>query len=144
MSDAIPITTGKTQVTDWPTVTVGGRSITLRYSFAAGVQLGKWGTSVARGASLFELCAAMAGNFDQDGKWRSIGYPRALDLADEVLDDEVPVLMEATKTALKKVFPGLTFTSEPGAIDQTTNQKNPETTKTDTSSSGPSGDQAPA
>lgn len=140
MGDIAAITTP--QAVDWPKVMVGGRSITLRYSFAAGVQLSAWGKSVIDGtASVYEIGAAMAGNFDDAGKWRSIGYPRAIDFADEVQEAEAVPLMEAAREALKKAFPGVTF-SDPGAAKlQTTD---PATPKKEPSDSGPSPDPPPA
>lgn len=132
-----------TQAVEWPKVTVGGRSITLRYSFAAGVILGRWGKSLFAGnATNVDLAAAMAGSFDEHGKWHSIGYERSIDLADEVLDAEAGPLMEGVSEALKKAFPGVTFQSEPGAMNAEI-QTNPEKTdqRNDTSASGPSPDQ---
>jgi len=92
------------QVIDWPQITVGGRSYMLRLSYAASYQLTSWGVTVNT-ANMIQLAAAMAGNFDKDGKWHSAGFKNPLDLADAMeRTDEAP-LIAAVEDAIKKAFP---------------------------------------
>ncbi len=118
----------KPQAIDWPEITVGGAKYTLRVSYASSYQLTLWGKNLAS-ATAVELAAAMAGRFDDSGKWRSAGFERAVDLADLMEPgDETPVIAGCTD-AIKKAYPEAEVTAQP--VPVTTAQ-----TPTDSSSSG--------
>jgi hypothetical protein len=94
------------QAIDWPSITVGGQSFTLRYSYAANYQLARWGRTLADANSI-ELAASMAGTFDSTGRWRSAGFERALDLADMLDPSDEPLIIVAVTDAIKKAYPEL-------------------------------------
>jgi hypothetical protein len=124
----------------WPEITVGGRKFTLRFSYAAQYQLTRWGRTLTStmpdSATWLEIAAASAGSFDASGKWTSEGFARALDFADLMEPgDEMP-LMEAVTAALKKASPKPEVSAQP--VPES------ETTKNDSSTSGPSALQAAA
>ena len=89
---------------EWPTVVLAcKRSFTFRLSYSANYQLARWGKNIGDATSI-ELAAAMAGEF-VEGKWRSAGFERAIDLADIMeREDELPI-MEAVTASIKKAFP---------------------------------------
>jgi hypothetical protein len=123
----------KPTAVEWPQVTIGGLKYTLRLSYAANYQMARWGKNLAS-ATTIELAAAMMGNFDPDGKWRSAGFERAVDLADMMeSSDELPVIAAVTE-AIKKAYPELEITAQQTPVTQAPTS---EATKTDSSISGP-------
>jgi hypothetical protein len=132
-----------------PTVKVGGRSFGIRYSQGAFYLLSTWGIDVSRAVQVHnemissgrtkeyaaKLACAALGNFDADGKWRSLGTP-PLEVMDSLLDGEWESLDAAAWGEYKKKL-GLVTTTEPP-------QKTDPSMTSDGSSSGPSvPDQAP-
>jgi hypothetical protein len=99
---------------EWPKATIGGVKdrFTLRYAYSADYQLARWGRNLASANSL-ELAAAMAGNFDADGSWRSAGFERPLDLADLMRPEEEKPLIEAVAVAVKNRYPELEVKAQP-------------------------------
>ncbi len=89
---------------DWPSVTIGGQTFTLRFSYAAYYQLAKWGVSLGT-ADTVELAAASAGQFSKSGDWKPHGFTRALDLAALMTEADEATLIQAVTEALKKVVP---------------------------------------
>jgi hypothetical protein len=126
-----------------PTVKVGGRSFGIRFSQGAFYLLGTWGIDVSRAVQVHnemistgrakeyaaKLACAALGNFDADGKWRSLGLP-PLEVMDSLLDGEWEALDAAAWEAYKKKL-GLVVTTE---LPQTSDPS----TKIDGSNSGPS------
>ncbi len=100
------------QAIEWPKAILGGREFTFRLSYAAYVQLARWGKSVAT-ATVLELGAACAGNFDAAGKWRSEGFDRPIDLADIMESQDESKLSDAVVAALKKVLPEAEVSLQP-------------------------------
>ena len=107
-----------------PTVKVGGRSYSVRFSQGAFYLLSTWGIDVSRAVSVHNemistgrakeyaakiACAAL-GNFDADGKWRSLGLP-PLEVMDMLQDGEWEALDAAAWDAYKKKL-GLVSTTE--------------------------------
>jgi hypothetical protein len=94
------------QPIQWPTLKVGGETKTLRFSHSASFQLAKWGFSTQYTDSLkipfIALAAAMMGEFDGSGKWRSTGWERPVDLADVMQAEEIPPMVEAVREAMVK------------------------------------------
>lgn len=96
----------------WPELTLKcGTKVTLRYSYASDYQLMRWGRSLAD-ASAVELAAAMAGSFIE-GKWRSHGFERSLDLADLMEPDDQHPMMDAVMQAIKNRYPELGVSAQP-------------------------------
>ncbi len=98
-----PVTTRPTAI-DFPQLTVGGQSFTLRYSYAAEYQLARWGKNLGS-ATAIELAAAMAGHFDDEGRWRTHGFERPIDFADLMDAHDEPIVIKAATDAIKKAFP---------------------------------------
>ena len=125
-----------------PTVKVGGRSFGIRYSQGAFYLLGTWGIDVSRAVQVHnemisagrgkeyaaKLACAALGNYDADGKWRSLGLP-PLEVMDSLLDGEWEALDAAAWTEYKKKL-GLVSTMELPATES-------HSTKNDGSNSGP-------
>jgi hypothetical protein len=125
-----------------PTVKVGGRSFGIRYSQGAFYLLGTWGIDVSRAVQVHnemisagrgkeyaaKLACAALGNYDADGKWRSLGLP-PLEVMDSLLDGEWEALDAAAWGEYKKKL-GLVSTMELPATESPS-------TKNDGSNSGP-------
>lgn len=90
---------------EWPKATMGGVEYTLRLSWAARAQLVAWGFSSGLDIPTLAWAAAMAGEFDKKGKWKSARFPSWMDLADAVADQEHPAIAAAVEDALKKALP---------------------------------------
>lgn len=95
----------------WPVVKLGDFSLTFRVAYAAHFQLAQWGKNIAS-ATILELAAASAGRF-VDGKWRSEGFPRAVDLADLMEDGDESRINAAVLDALKKAYPEAEIALQP-------------------------------
>ena len=123
---------------EWPKVTIGGVKdrFTLRYAYAADYQLARWGKNLASANSL-ELAAAMAGNFDADGNWKSAGFERPVDLADLMLPEDEQPLLKAVGVAVKNRYPELDVTAQPIPGKTEAPETVNTTGKTDSSDSGP-------
>ncbi|TAK97437.1 MAG: hypothetical protein EPO08_21290 [Rhodospirillaceae bacterium] len=91
---------------EWPEIILSGRRLILRLSYAANYQLARWGRSIADGNTI-ELAAAMAGEFLPDGRWRSAGFERPIDLADLMEASDELVMIEKVTEAVKKAYPEL-------------------------------------
>jgi len=128
-----------------PTVKVGGRSFSIRFSQGAFYLLSTWGIDVSRAVEVHnqmvstgrakeyaaKLAAAALGSFDQEGRWRSLGM-QPLDLMDSLLDGEWEALDAAVWDAYKKKL-GLVVKTETPA-----NETSDLSTTSDGSGSGPS------
>ena len=98
-----------------PTVKVGGRSFGIRFSQGAFYLLGTWGIDVSRAVSVHnemissgrakeyaaKLACAALGNYDSEGRWRSLGLP-PLEIMDSLLDGEWEALDAAAWDEYKK------------------------------------------
>jgi hypothetical protein len=122
---------------EWPTVTIGAETFTLRYSYASNYQLTKWGKAIGTATNI-ELGASMCGTFDGRGRWKSAGFGNPLELADRISDLEPAealatetALLNAITDALKKAFPALEIVQKPAQPGSTM-------AKTNSSTSGPS------
>ena len=107
-----------------PTVKVGGRPYSIRYSQGAFYLLSTWGIDVSRAVSVHnemistgrakeyaaKLACAALGSYDADGKWRSLGLP-PLEVMDLLQDGEWEALDAAAWEAYKKKL-GLVSTTE--------------------------------
>ena len=107
-----------------PTVKVGGKSYSIRFSQGAFYLLSTWGIDVSRAVSVHnemistgrakeyaaKLACAALGNYDADGKWRSLGLP-PLEVMDLLQDGEWEALDAAAWEAYKKKL-GLVSTTE--------------------------------
>ena len=107
-----------------PTVKVGGRPYSVRFSQGAFYLLSTWGIDVSRAVSVHnemistgrakeyaaKLACAALGNVDADGKWRSLALP-PLEVMDLLLDGEWEALDAAAWDAYKKKL-GLVSTTE--------------------------------
>lgn len=107
---------------DYPTIFVDGVSYKLRLSLSASyllelakVDMAKLRESFQAGDRNIELflklCAAMMGNFDGKGRWRSLAID-PLALADLVPMEEFPALTESVLQALLKAQPAGTTTAQ--------------------------------
>lgn len=126
-----------------PTVKVGGRSFGIRFSNGAFYLLGTWGIDVSRAVQVHnemvaggrvkeyaaKLACAALGNFDADGRWRSLGLP-PLEVMDSLLDGEWEALDAAAWAEYKKKLGLVTKTEQPATTDLST--------RNDGSGSGPS------
>lgn len=109
---------------DWPTITIGDRTYTLRQSFAASYQLGRWGVLLG-GADYLQVAASQAGNYDENGKWKSAGfksYMEFMDLISETPPDEILALVNRIQDAARE--------AEKKALRLPENSANPETAQT--------------
>jgi hypothetical protein len=79
------------QPIDWPQVTVGKQTFTLRLSYAAYYQAAKWQTTTD-----IELAAAAAGSFDREGHWHSAGFKTSLGFVDLISEQPVEEQIELT------------------------------------------------
>lgn len=125
------------------TVKVGGKPYVVRFSQGAFYLLGTWGIDVSRAVAVHnemisggrakeyaaKLACASLGNFDADGRWRSLGLP-PLEVMDLLLDGEWEALDAAAWDAYKKKLGLVTTTDLPPTTDPLT--------KSDGSNSGPS------
>lgn len=93
------------QAIDWPKATIGGVEFTLRLSYPAHAQMFRWGFGGVGNIPIAAWAAAMAGHFDERGKWKSAGFDRWLDVADVLLDEERDPLTVAVQAAIKKAAP---------------------------------------
>lgn len=107
-----------------PTVKVGGRSYSVRFSQGAFYLLSTWGIDISRAVQVHnemvgsgrakeyaaKLACASLGNLDADGKWRSLGLT-PLEVMDSLLDGEWEALDAAAWDAYKKKL-GLVSTTE--------------------------------
>jgi hypothetical protein len=118
---------------DWPVVSIGNARFTLRYSYASDYQLARWGKNLASADSL-ELAAAMAGSFTAPGEWRSAGFNRAIDLADQMLPEDEKPLIEAVAIAVKNRYPELELSRQTPGTEKPPEPEN----RTVSLSSGPS------
>lgn len=130
-----------------PAVRVGGRPYSVRFSQGAFYLLSTWGIDVSRAVQVHndmissgrgkeysaKLACAALGNFDADGKWRSLGLP-PLEIMDTLLDGEWEALDAAAWDAYKKKL-GLVSTTDQPATES-------HSTTSDGSNSGPSGPDA--
>ena len=105
-------------------VKVGGRSYSIRFSQGAFYLLGTWGIDVSRAVQVHnemvssgrgqeyarKIACAGLGNFDQDGRWRSLGLS-PLDVMDSLLDGEWEAIDAAAWSEYKKKL-GLVSTTE--------------------------------
>ena len=97
----------------WPSVTLGsGLKITFRLAYSAYYQLSRWGIEIDK-ATVIELAAAAAGEFDAAGKWRSAGFVRPIDFADMLEPGDEAAISEAVVDALKKVLPEAVLSVQP-------------------------------
>jgi hypothetical protein len=126
-----------------PTVKVGGRSYSVRFSQGAFYLLGTWGIDISRAVQVHnemiasgrgreyegKLAAASLGNLDSDGRWRSLGLT-PLEVMDSLLDGEWGELSAASWGEYKKKLGLVLMTEAPPTIDLST--------KSDGSSTGPS------
>ncbi len=126
-----------------PTVKVGGRSFSVRFSQSAFYLLGTWGIDVVNAAQVHnrmndegrgreyeaKLAAASLGNFDADGRWRSLAMP-PLELLDSLLDGEWEALATLSWAEYKKKVGLVLKTEVPATPDLSM--------KSDGSSTGPS------
>jgi hypothetical protein len=115
-------------VTPLPTVKVGGRPYSIRFSQSAFYLLSTWGIDVSRAVQVHnemistgrakeyavKLACAALGNVDADGKWHSLALP-PLEVMDMLLDGEWQALDVAAWDAYKKKL-GLVSTTEVPAI----------------------------
>ena len=90
---------------DWPKASIGGTEYTLRLSYPAHAQMFRWGFGGVSNIPIAAWAAAMAGWFDNAGKWRSAGFERWVDVADILLDSEREPLTSAVQDAIKKAAP---------------------------------------
>lgn len=126
-----------------PVVQIGGRPYSIRFSQGAFYLLGTWGIDVSRPVAVHNdmiasgrskeyaakiACAAL-GNFDADGRWRSLGLP-PLEVMDSLLDGEWEALDAAAWDAYKKKLGLVSTTEAPATTDPST--------KIDGLNSGPS------
>lgn len=95
---------------EWSKATIGGVEYTLRLSYAAHAQLFAWGFGGATNVPIAAWAAAMAGSFNKKGAWKSAGFTRWLDVADQLTEDEQQSLMDAVDEAIKKASPASTTT----------------------------------
>jgi hypothetical protein len=107
-----------------PTVKVGGRPYSVRFSQGAFYLLGTWGIDVSRAVQVHnemvsggrfreymaKLVSASLGNFDAEGRWRSLGLP-PLEVMDSLLDGEWQLLDVTVWEEYKKKL-GLVLTTE--------------------------------
>lgn len=126
-----------------PVVKIGGRPYSVRFSQGAFYLLGTWGIDVSRAVTVHnemvtsgrakeyaaKIACASLGNFDSEGRWRSLGLP-PLEVMDSLLDGEWEILDAAAWDAYKKKL-GLVSTT---GVQPTTDPS----TKNDGSNSGPS------
>lgn len=105
---------------EWPKATMGGVEYTLRLSWAARAQLVTWGFSDGTGLPTLAWAAAMAGHFNDKGKWRSARFVSWLDLADSIEENEHAGISAAVEEALKKASPESTITlvTDPAATPE--------------------------
>lgn len=109
----------------YPTITAGGQTYQLRFAHGAWFQLQAWGFvlgDAARPIPILALAAAAAGSVDANGRWKSAGFARPLDLADAMLPGETLASLDApVLAALEKAAPKATLTVvQPPATDPTT------------------------
>jgi hypothetical protein len=98
-----------------PTVKVGGRSYVIRFSQGAFYLLSTWGIDVSRAVQVHnemitagrakeyaaKLACAALGNFDNEGRWRSLGLS-PLEVMDMLQDGEWEALDAAAWDEYKK------------------------------------------
>jgi hypothetical protein len=108
----------------YPTISVGGKAYQLRFAHAAWFLLQQWGYVIGDEKSpipMAALAAAAAGEVDANGKWRSAGFGRPIDMLDLMNDSEtLASLAEPVMEALKKAAPkaDLTLAQPPVSGDQ--------------------------
>jgi len=126
-----------------PTVKVGGRSYSVRFSQGAFYLLSTLGIDVSRAVQVHnemvstgrakeyaaKLACAALGNFDSEGRWRSLGLP-PIEVMDMLQDGEWEALDAAAWDEYKKKLGLVTTTEAPQTTDPSA--------KTDGSNSGPS------
>lgn len=107
----------------WPAIQVGDERFILRYSYSTQYQLASWGKGIGTATNV-ELAAAMAGRWDERGRWRSAGFAKAVELADlfadldpEIQEQQQTAMLMAITDAIKKAFPDLEVISAPPALD---------------------------
>ena len=119
-----------------PTVKVGGRSYSVRWSQAAFYLLGTWGVDVGAAVSVHnrmiaegrgreyeaKLACAPLGNLDAEGRWHSLALS-PLEVMDSLLDGEWGPLSEVTWSEYKKKL-GLVMTTEVPPTQETSALKN--------------------
>jgi hypothetical protein len=121
--------------TDWPKVTVGGKSFLMRYTSASLLLLADWGVPVGKmqewQSSLNEsgrafsanvkLALATLGNFDSSGEWEPLDQNPLKTIA-KLVDGEMATLMQGFAVAMAKVAPPATPSPAPEAKSEGTPQ----------------------
>lgn len=116
-----------------PTVKVGGRPFSVRFSQGAFYLLSTWGVDVSRAVSVHnemistgrakeyaaKLACAALGNFDTDGRWRSLGLP-PLEVMDMLQDGEWEALDALAWSEYKKKLGLVSMTEAPPTNDPST------------------------
>lgn len=106
----------------YPTITAGGQTYQLRFAHGAWFQLQMWGFMIGdpeKPIPLLALAAAAAGHVDSNGKWKTVGFTRPLDLADVMLPGETPdSYFPAVMEALGKVAPAAILALNPPPADE--------------------------
>lgn len=94
----------------YPSISVGGKPYQLRFAHSAWFLLQAWGYAIGdpnKPIPIAALAAAAAGEVDANGKWKSAGFARPLDMLDAMVEGETlssldqPVLEALGKAAPK-------------------------------------------
>jgi hypothetical protein len=102
---------------EWPKAKIAGVEYTFRLAYPARSQLIAWGFGFGGSYPAIPIAAwaaAMAGAFDKNGKWRSAGFERWMDVTDAVQEAEIEALSTAVNEAIKKASPESIVTVDPG------------------------------
>jgi len=105
----------------YPSITIGGKQYQLRFAHSAWYLLSSWGYEINAQIPIVVLAAAAAGEVGPDGRWKSAGFARPIDLTDAMIEGEsLAALAEPVLEALKKAAPKAsveTVTADPSAPD---------------------------